>query len=192
MLRMSWKLRPLVRTYIYSCSLWRAHVIASLRDSLGTIEALWLFLNGWLVMKVQVHGLQLRAMNRAVGEEVGALFGGATMVECDDEGTTLGKCIRMRVNLDVNKPLLRWSNVNIGGTTTKILFRYEKLADLYFFCGSLDHMGKACKLYHPDGLRYYGPWLRVNGQNPTSLNEIASDLNRLDSKRSTPLPIALP
>lgn len=112
---------------------------------------------------MQVHGLQLRAMNKAVGEALGALFGGALVVECDEEGNALGKCIRLRVNLDVHKPLLRWSNVNIEGVTTKILFRYEKLTNLCFFCGSLDHMEKVCSFYHPDGLRYYGPWFCANG-----------------------------
>lgn len=56
---------------------------------------------------VHVHGLQLRAMNKVVGEAVGALFGRATMVECDEDDATIGKCIRLRVNPDVHKPLLR-------------------------------------------------------------------------------------
>lgn len=116
-------------------------------------------------------------MNKAVGEEVGALVGVVSDVNCDAKGTALGRCIRLRVRVDVHKPLLQWTNVSIGGSSCKVLFRYEKLADLCFFCGRLDHMANTCKLYHPDGLQYYGPWLRANGQNPTSLNKVSSDLN---------------
>lgn len=35
---------------------------------------------------VQIHGLQLRAMNRDVGVMLGALFGGVLMVECNGGG----------------------------------------------------------------------------------------------------------
>lgn len=44
-------------------------------------------------------------MNKAVGEALGDLFVGALMVECDEEGNALGKCIRMRVILYVHRPL---------------------------------------------------------------------------------------
>lgn len=66
------------------------------------------------------------------------------------------------------------------------MFRYEKLADLCFLCGCLYHMEKACKLYHHDALRYYRPWLRANGQHPTSLNEIAGELNWLNARKLNP------
>lgn len=60
-------------------------------------------------------------MNKVVGEEVGALISIVTDVSCDDEGTALGRCIRVRVQVDIHKPLLRWTNVHIGGTTCKIM-----------------------------------------------------------------------
>lgn len=53
-------------------------------------------------------------MNKAAGETIGALFGGAVMVECDEGGAAIGKCIRLWVNIDIYKHLLRWSNINIG------------------------------------------------------------------------------
>lgn len=141
---------------------------------------------------IQIHGLQFRAMNRAVGEELGALFDGALEINYDDIGKTWGKCLRIRALVNVHKPLLRWSNVCINGVYIKILFRYEKLANFCSFCGRLDHMEKACKLFHPDGLRHYGSWLRAHNQNPTSLDDIASELNRLNSNCYNPGPNPLP
>lgn len=65
------------------------------------------------------------------------------------------------------------------------MFRYEKLADFCYMCGRLDHLVKACTYAHLDGLRYYGLWLRAKGQNPTSFEEAAGDLNRLNAKMNT-------
>lgn len=42
-------------------------------------------------------------------------------------------------------------------------------------------MEKACKLFHPDGLRHYGMWLRANSQNLTSFDEIAKELNHINA-----------
>lgn len=135
---------------------------------------------------IKIHGLQFRAMNRAVGEELGALFGGALEIDYDEKGRVRGKCIRLRAIVDVHKPLLWWSNVCINGSSTKIIFRYEKLADFCLFCGRLDHLEKACKLFHPDGLHHYGSWLRANSSSPTSMDEIANELNRINENCYTP------
>lgn len=50
-------------------------------------------------------------------------------------------------------------------------------------CGRLDYLEKNCTQTHPDGLRYYGLWLRANGQNQISLEDIAGELNRLNSRK---------
>lgn len=67
----------------------------------------------------QVHGLQLWAMNRAIGQEIGALLGKLIEVSCDAEGAALGKCIRVKAYVDVLKPLTHWTNVNIGGSSSR-------------------------------------------------------------------------
>lgn len=122
-------------------------------------------------------------MNKMVGEEVGALLSDVVKVNCDLEGKAIGNYIRVRVLLDVRNPLIRWSNINIGGLARKILFRYEKLADFCFSCGRLDHLEKHYSFSQPDDLCYYGPWLCAVGQNPPSLEEAAGDLNRLNARK---------
>lgn len=68
--------------------------------------------------------------------------------------------------------------------SNRVIFRYEKLADLCYYCGPLDHLEKDCKNILPDGKWYYGPWLRANGQHPTSLEYISKELDRLNSDLS--------
>lgn len=139
---------------------------------------------------VQFHGLQLRAMNRSVGEAVGALLGKVVDVFCDAEGTVIGHCIRIWVLLDIHKPLLRWTNINIGGSSRKVTFWYEKLVAFCYMCARLDHLERNCTQTHSDGLRYYSSWLRANGQNPSFLEEVAGELNLINARNSPHHPLS--
>lgn len=106
---------------------------------------------------VQIHDLPVRAMNKQIGEKVGALLGSVLEVYCDGNGKAIGKCTRIRVLLNIHNPIIRWTNINIGGVARKVLFRYEKLVDFYYLCGRLDHLQKSCSFAYPDGLKHYGP-----------------------------------
>lgn len=44
---------------------------------------------------VQAHGLQLRAMNKVIGVEIGQILGHVLEVRSDAEGGSLGRCIRI-------------------------------------------------------------------------------------------------
>lgn len=124
-------------------------------------------------------------MNRQIGAEVGSLIGEVTEVDCNVDGVVVGKCIRTRVQLDVREPLLRWTNFNIGGVFSKVMFRYEKLANFCFAFGRLNHLVKNCTFTYPNSLCHYGAWLRANGKNPPSFEEAAGDLNFLNAKKLT-------
>lgn len=104
---------------------------------------------------IQIHGLSYRAMNRKIGVEIGSLIGEVLEVNCNGDGVAMGRCTRVRVRLDVHKPLIRWTNINIGGISSKVLIRYEKLANFCYACSRLDHLMKHCNYSHPDSLCYY-------------------------------------
>lgn len=79
-----------------------------------------------------------------------------------------GRCIRVRARIDADKPLLRWTSVKIEGTLNRATFRFEKLVDMCYYCGRLDHLEKDCHFILSDGKRYNGPWLRANDQHLTT------------------------
>lgn len=54
----------------------------------------------------QIHGLPVRAMNKKVDEEVGALLGAVVEVSCDADGNAIGRCTCMRVLLDIHSPII--------------------------------------------------------------------------------------
>lgn len=78
-------------------------------------------------MWVQVHGLQIRAMNKEVGEIPGTLLGDVIEVRSGSKGSNLGRCKQIRVLLDISKPLLRWTTTIIEGIPNQVFFRYKKL-----------------------------------------------------------------
>lgn len=129
---------------------------------------------------VQAHGLQLRAMLRGVGEKLGRLLGEVVDVRSDYDGAAMGWCVRIKAIIDVDKPLCRWTSVDIEGETYRIIFRYEKIVDLCFYCGRLNYLDKDCGFIPSNWRKYYGTWIRVAGQDPIPVSEIAAELDRLN------------
>lgn len=88
-------------------------------------------------------------MKKQVGEAIGALAGEVLEFAGDENGRAIGKCFRVKILLDVTKPLLRWTSISFGGDSSRVLLRYKKLADYYYICGLLNHKDKECPLFHP-------------------------------------------
>lgn len=115
---------------------------------------------------IQVHGLQIRAINKEVGAMIAPTIGNVTEIKYDTEGEAYGRCIRLKAVLDIHKPLVRWTNISIGGSLCRLFFRYEKLADFCFYCGRLDHVDKDCREENIGGKKHFGPWLKAHYQYP--------------------------
>ncbi|CAA0810581.1 Unknown protein [Striga hermonthica] len=70
--------------------------------------------------------------------------------------------------INVKEPLLRCANVRLGYEIIKVSFKYEKLVNLCYYCGTLGHLDKDCKKRIRDIARnalqdgQYGEWLKVS------------------------------
>lgn len=117
-------------------------------------------------MWIQAHGLSpgffSEYIAKLIGESIGKFI-------CSDENNFKGfhkQFMRIRVSMDVNKPLRRYMKLQLeDGTEALAQFKYEKLPHFCFFCGVIGHSEKFCKkcILFPDKnvQRLFGPWLRA-------------------------------
>ncbi|KAL0439587.1 UNVERIFIED_CONTAM: hypothetical protein Slati_2441700 [Sesamum latifolium] len=104
----------------------------------------------WVDFFVHVHGLSLRRMSRHMVEFIGNQLGKFRDVELDNGSQVWGSSLRIRVGLNVNKPLRRVLKLHtVLGAESTISFTYERLPNFCYWCGHLGHIMKFCELNNP-------------------------------------------
>ncbi|XVF10263.1 hypothetical protein REPUB_Repub07fG0167400 [Reevesia pubescens] len=84
-----------------------------------------------------------------------------------------GGFLRIRVFVNITKPLKRGTCLSLPGTEQfVVLFKYERLPDICFVCGRLDHHETECDLAFQmkkqtgSFRRDYGAWLSADSKHP--------------------------
>ena len=84
---------------------------------------------------VRMSNLPLACMGRKVGHQIGSTIGPVEEVDTDEEGLGWGNYLRVRVQLDLTKPIPRGWRINLLGNSVWVPFQYERLPHLCFLCG---------------------------------------------------------
>ena len=120
----------------------------------------------WCPFWVQIHGLPLGLMTTKIATVLGESIGDVEEVDADGEKMAWGKFLRVRVAINISKPLKRGTRITIEGKGSMlVVFKYEKLPDFCYVCGCLDHQELECddvirvKIEGGKAKREYGPWL---------------------------------
>ena len=128
---------------------------------------------------VQLHGLPVRRMNPEVATTLVSSLGRIEQISDGDTNADGGQAMRIRIRLDVTKPLCRGRKARLEkGRETWISFKYERLSNFCYWCGLLSHSEKDCPkwLLNKEELRaedqQFGPWLRVMNERPWRKTEI--------------------
>ena len=97
------------------------------------------------LFRIQIHGLPLGLMMEKIGIVLGEVMGDIVEVETSDDKLAWGKWMRVRVIIDIKKPIKR-GKIIIGADGKKFLalFKYERLPDFCYICGKLDHQELDC------------------------------------------------
>lgn len=82
---------------------------------------------------IRMHDLPLSARNEYVGKLIGSKVGQVEEVELEEGEMAWGEFMRVRIKIDVTKPLLRGKMLNLGSNgPVWVCFSYERLPDFCF------------------------------------------------------------
>jgi hypothetical protein len=93
---------------------------------------------------IQVRDIPLICMNKEVGYKIGESIGKVEDVDVSGEGTGRGSSLRIKVHIDITKPLDRGRALWLNGKMVWVNFRYEKLPHFCFNCGRIFHNKTQC------------------------------------------------
>ncbi|TXG57799.1 hypothetical protein EZV62_015628 [Acer yangbiense] len=94
---------------------------------------------------VQIHDIPIMCMNRRTTRWLAEQIG--EVVEIPSESRECwGKYIRVKVKIDITKPLKQWLKLKLGKfeEVTMVGLKYERLSEFCFTCGRIGHGNKEC------------------------------------------------
>ena len=99
----------------------------------------------WSPFWVQMYNLPLKHRTREIGMAIGASLGEVLEVDVADTGVQWGKCLQVRVKIDVSRKLIHGKKINVDeGVDQWVLFKYERLPNFCYRCRLLEHDLKDC------------------------------------------------
>lgn len=112
-----------------------------------------------------MHQLPLGMMNRSYGAFMGEILGDVEEVDVDEDGVGCGLFLKVRVWIDISKPLLRDNLITHDDFSHWIPFKYERLSNFCFKYRIIKHSKMDCprgpspnKMDEKETVQY-GAWL---------------------------------
>lgn len=137
-------------------------VVNTIEKGLDPLEVPLVELSFW----VQLFGLPNGFMTEAAGKQLGDFFGSFLSYDPNNNSSIWRECMRIRIKVDVRKPLKRKKNIcRKNGAECIVLCKYERLGDFCFTCGMITHTERFCNkrlsMNPQEALREWGAWLRA-------------------------------
>jgi hypothetical protein len=115
---------------------------------------------------IQIHDMPLICMTKAIGVKIGESLGTLEAVDTDGDGVEWGSVLKIRVTIDIQKPLERGRSLTIAGKSHWVSFKYENLPVFCFYCGRIVHEEGGCpKRIKTGQSKEWGVWLRAEKSN---------------------------
>ncbi|GLT72800.1 hypothetical protein SLA2020_447040 [Shorea laevis] len=117
---------------------------------------------------VRMYNLPLACMGTDIGFKIGSSVGMVEEVDTNEDGVGWGEYLRVRIILDITKPLARGRILKLQGNPVWIAFQYEKIPKFCFRCGIIRHGAEGClrsrdrRFQGEDPAAQFGAWLRAN------------------------------
>ncbi|KAK3211237.1 hypothetical protein Dsin_015943 [Dipteronia sinensis] len=109
-------------------------------------------------------------MTKKMGWFLGSMIGEVVEVDGGNAGEAGGKFMRVRVRIEIDKPLKMCLQIDIlgDGVKTIMLLRYERLPNHCFKCGMVDHCRYECpstvqsQVSNGVEIMLFGIWMRAS------------------------------
>ncbi|CAD6265675.1 unnamed protein product [Miscanthus lutarioriparius] len=92
----------------------------------------------------------LGLMNKHEGELMGEMIGEVLEVEANDKENAIGEFLRVKVKIDIRKPLMRGVTLDVGGGEQEKMkwcpLVYEYLPDFCYTCRLIGHTDRSCEV----------------------------------------------
>ena len=97
---------------------------------------------------VQIHNIPERNLKVEVGELIGKSIG-KVVQDADPEDDDAGsEFLRVRINIDISKPLLRCSKLRLEGKQVGwVGLKYEQLPNFCYWCSRVTHGERDCEVW---------------------------------------------
>ncbi|XP_059454983.1 uncharacterized protein LOC132185195 [Corylus avellana] len=126
---------------------------------------------------VRMTNLPLACMGREVGFKLGPAIRTVEEVDTDKDGIGWGEFLRVKIVIDLYKPLSRGRMLKFNGKSTLIGFKYERMPKFCYHCGVLCHGPEGClkrSMMRNQEILQFGPWMRASS--PTRRTEKHHDM----------------
>ena len=117
---------------------------------------------------IRVFNIPIKSMNSFVGTRIANEIGVSILVDAPKSGLAWGPFLRIWVDIDITKPLMRGIIIQIeGAEKCWVFFKYERLPTFCYRCGILGHQDRECCKVHRGSLSIdedelqFGPWMRA-------------------------------
>lgn len=115
---------------------------------------------------VQIHDVPIMCMSKEMALELGNVIGKVEEVETDAARECFGQFLRLRISVDVTKPLKKLIELEQDREDKEDIpmrVMYERLPDFCFCCGRVGHQYRECVHYKSQSKDEmpYGPWLKA-------------------------------
>lgn len=129
----------------------------------------------WLPFWIQIHDLPAGYITENIGKQLGNFIGRFLEYDASNSTTTWRQYMRIRVAIDVSKPLKRGKRIKKpDGTSFVTCFKYERLHIFCFLCGRVGHSERFCDdLFSTDTtnmVREWGVWLKAEDRRGPTLS----------------------
>ena len=128
---------------------------------------------------VQIHNIPMLSLKKEIAEALGRGIGEVMKTTETDEEMGGGRVMRIRVKVDITKPLCRGRKIGLAnGKEGWAAFKYERLPNFCFWCGLVTHGEKDCAQWLRNHASLgkkdqgYGPWMKAVSDRPNRKVEI--------------------